>query len=356
MVRSRGARRTANRGVSTMAVRPLGLAPGDDWTADPDLAANGGQPWSDTDLSGTYGPGGFQNNPRLTGPAVGPARGMTLGNSGGAAPLEGDVMPPANSPIPNNKMISPRWTPEAQDAIIKGGGAPTWMPGRGWVPAAIAAGGAALTGLNNWMHSGLTPSSAAGGGDTGGAFDYPRPPPAAQAPVVRPPAPAVAAPQPGNQIGVPGAGPGPTIQPPWQQPPAPTPPPGPLAATPFTQPQHPNSAAPPLPFESGFPLGGGDPRGPDLTGPGNPNRPGAIVPPPIGSPAPAMPPRRPSPVRTPAAAGPAAVRQQPNLGRYIGGADFQRPNFPAGGNARGGGGGPSGTALDLSRFFQRNQQ
>ena len=72
----------------------------------------------------------------------------------------------------------------------------------------------------------------------------------------------------------------------------------------------------------------------------------------VGSPAPAVPPQR----TTPAAAGPAAVRQQPNLGAYGAGGPFTtldyRPN--SGPNERNRGS-PVATALDLSRLFGGGQ-
>ena len=73
----------------------------------------------------------------------------------------------------------------------------------------------------------------------------------------------------------------------------------------------------------------------------------------------------PTPPPRPRAAGPAAVKQQPNLGHYGAFVPITRPNMNpgtgggmlGGGTAggRGGGGPPQMTALDLSRLFSRQQ-
>ena len=53
-----------------------------------------------------FGPGGFLGNPRLTANPAGPPPGVSLSGPGGSsAAVPGDVIPPTNSTIPNNKSV-----------------------------------------------------------------------------------------------------------------------------------------------------------------------------------------------------------------------------------------------------------
>ena len=304
-------------------------------------------PWqSETDLPGQFqgggagfGPGGFQGSPRLTGPASGPPPGISLSANpgGGSAPATGGpgIFPPTNSTIPTNKSVGPFTGGTATDAIIRGAGnvARRFNPLRR-IPLADI-----VTPTDE-----LAPPSA----DEAPSWSYT---PGAVRPVPRP----AGEPSPSN---VPDNFPDqtPKFPTPTGYPPVGTAPNfvRPEADVPRTYPSWPTPPAP-APFT-------GDPRNEPNNFPNSPNAIGAPVPTPIGSPAPAIPPRR----VVPRAAGPAAVRQQPNLGNYGPFTTITRPNMNpgigggmlGGGSAggRGGAGGPPQmTALDLSKLFSRQQ-
>jgi hypothetical protein len=104
--------------------------------------------------------------------------------------------------------------------------------------------------------------------------------------------------------------------------------------TPFTQPYRPEDSPS---FTAPNPYGAGMPRGTQPVTNRPQDRP-SYAGPPVA--APAVPPIRPRAV-APAAAGPAAARQQPNLGSYM----MDRPNAPAGQQGGRGGGGPLGMGV-----------
>ena len=285
-----------------MATRPLGTGydPNSGWP--PDDSTN--VPWdSDVDLSGygRFGGGGFTPNPKLTGPVTG-NYGTSL-TARPATPADAAAMrgPQMTSGQPN---LRPGMSP-----VVRNGPGPYTDASllgrvRGWLPGIL---GAASPGA-------AVPAIAAAG-SAAGLWAEPR------TPRVDP------------RISAAGTG-GLDVE-------------QPLGAPQPTQPMHPNSAAAPLPYESGFPTptaapsGGG--IGPDARFP---------VGPPIT--APAMPPVRP---RVAPAAGPAAAQQQPNLGNY---APIYQPNIARTGNVRGGRSGddnaPMMGAPDWSKLFQRPQQ
>ena len=308
-----------------MAVRPIGgYDPNTGWPPDDST----GLPWqSDTALPGQFqgggagfGPGGFQGSPKLTAPASGPPPGMSLSaNPGGGAPATGgaDVFPPVNSTIPPNKSVGPFTGGTATDAIF--GGVRRFLP--------------KVIGRRIPFADLVTPT------------DELAPAAADEAPTNLPSQRPSGVPDP--DIGQPGVTRGPVPvnlpQPGFQQP-----------AHPSTM-RYPSWPTPPAPAASpNIPIGGG---------------PGNVMQAPTGTPAPATPPPRPRVVPT---AGPAATRQQPNLGSYGPFTTVPRPNANpgigggmlggnsgmaniGGGGARGAGGAPTMTALDLSRLFSRQQ-
>lgn len=236
-----------------------------------------------------FGPGGFQGNPKLTGPASGPPPGISLSNGGAsAAPTNAVGMSPHIDPTTGQpEMLT---GPGGLVEKTRGSMNPFGFIGRGnpYWRGVIAAGGV------------LTPTPAETGEFTPAEPNF-----------VRPDAPRggglpAAAAAPGGGIG--------------------------------------SDANRPVMGAGGFPTTYANPG----AQPAMPN-PTSL----IGSPAPAVPPVRPAHLR---GAGPAAVRQQPNLGAYNPFITLPyRPNAPAEGGGRGGGGPPVATALDLSRLFSRQQ-
>ena len=304
----------------------------------------------DVDLTGgrgSFGPGGFRANPRITGPASGPPPGVSLGTpgaSGGAAA--------ANTPnytSPGQQPLRPGVSPAVRngpgpstDADVNSGGGGIWDRLKGFAPSIfgnpVAAGFAAPVALAAAGYKYGEPGAkqlsvdpridAAGSG----GFDV-------QQPLGQPAAPVT--PFTGGGIG--GDARFPTATMPGQ---------GGIGSdanaplwgaggfpTTYGQP----GQQPPLP--AGGPTGVNIPIG---GGPGN------AMQSPTGTPAVGR-----SPRRTPAAAGPAAVAQQPNMGAYDPNGRFvmiPRVNAPAGqSGGRGGGGGPMQTALNLSSLFGGGQ-
>ena len=261
-----------------------------------------------------FGPGGFQGNPKLTAPASGPPPGISLSNGGASA------APPTNA-----VGMSPHIDPATgQPEMLTGPGGlvektrgsmnPFGFIGRGnpYWRGAIAAGG--ILSPTPAETGELTPAQLAHG---------PSDPKDLLPPAYRP----EDDPRYTDNRTFPG----------WPTPPAPVAPagrPGGIGS----------DANRPVMGAGGFPTTyanpGAQPAMPNPT-------------PLIGSPAPAVPPVRPAHLR---GAGPAAVRQQPNLGAYNPFITLPyRPNAPAEGGGRGGGGPPVATALDLSRLFSRQQ-
>ena len=278
-----------------------------------------------------FGPGGFQGAPRLTANPAGPPPGLSLSNGGASgASVPPEVMPPTNSSIPSGKQVG-AWTNPFTNAHINpttgqlellpqgGGGFPgvssilrgiRRIPGAGTVSDLITPSDelAAPTGVELPRTLGRSPS---------GPLD--------------------------PDIGQPGVTRGPV--------------PVDLSQSGFQQPAHPSTMrypswpTPPAPAAAPASY-------PHMPWPDTGAAPG------VGSQAPAVLPPRPRVVR---AAGPAAVRQQPNLGAY-GGSPFttvDRPNANPGigggmlgggmNSPRGQGGAPVATALDLSRLFGGGQ-
>ena len=297
-----------------MPTRPLGTGydPNSGWPADDSTSI----PWdSDVDLSGQFGPGGFAPNPKLTGPATGPPPGVSLSGPGGVggnptpnidanlsarpAPASGPQFSgPQNPPLRNPPAV--RTGPGPYTDVTPNAAAPgIWDRLKGFIPGILAGAGPAAV-----------PALAAGGA-AAGAWAEPR------TPRVDP------------RISAAGTG-GFDVEQPLGG--------GPQPAHPSTMryPSWPSGAAP-APTSS-TPL---------------PARP--VTPTPATAYGFPMPPVRPR--AAPAAAGPAAVAQQPNLGNY---APIYQPNIARTGNVRGGRSGDSNApmmgALDLSRLFQRPQQ
>ena len=336
-----------------MAVRSIGgYDPNTGWPPDDST----GLPWQDdTVLPGQFkgggagfGPGGFQGAPRLTANPAGPPPGLSLSQQGGGAAPDGgtfdprpnpafrgprwgggpppgfdmntpdEVIPPENSTIPNNKSVGPFTGGSATDAeLLPEAGDPRTLIPPNWVRRNTPIGRAIDVGRRI-----LSPDETAA--PTG--VELPRT-------LGRSPS-------------------GPSF--PDQTPKFPTPTGYPPVATPFTQPDHPSTMRYPMWPTPPAPVAGptGDPRGEPNNFPNSPNPIGAPVPTPIGSPAPAIPPRR----AVPRAAGPAAQRQQPDLGHYGPFVSVPRPNADVAGGARGRQSVPYTTALDLSRLFQPRQQ
>ena len=310
------------------AVNLGGYDPNTGWPPDDSTGVN----WDpDTDIPGQFGRGGFRTAPRLTAPASGPPPGISLSGPGGAAaPTGPDVVPPTNSTIPTGKMPVPRTGNPFTDAHINPAtGQPEMLTGPGGVVektrgalnpfgflggsnpywrGAIAAGGA------------LTPTPTANDAAPTNLW-FQRP-----SGVGGMPGPQVTNPPVGGPGGIGsdantpvlGAGGFPTTY-----------------ANPGAQPAAPDG----MPAPAGMPWAGN-----------NYGRPAGA---PIGSPAPAVPPPRP---RVAHAAGPAAQRQQPNLGAYSGPfSPSYRPNADVAGGARGRQSVPQMTTLDLSKLFSRQQ-
>ena len=304
-----------------------GYDPNTGWPPDDSTGVN----WDpDTDIPGQFGRGGFRTAPRLTGPATGPPPGVSLSGPGGAAAPNGpNVVPPTNTPL----------RPGASPALRPGGYGPATdgVPGGG--------GGGLFSRLAGFLPSILNPVTAGAAAPAAiAAAGYKWGQPASQKMSVDPRIDASAdpfnvqqplgPPQPGpTSVGNPdprdeAAGDGFVHQP--------------LGPSPFQQPDHPSTMrypswpTPPAPAASpNIPIGGG---------------PGNVMQAPTGTPAP---PPRP---RVAHAAGPAAVRQQPNLGTYSGPfSQSYRPNADIVGGARGRQSVPQMTTLDLSKLFSRQQ-
>ena len=288
-----------------MAVKAPGdYDPNTGWPPDNSTGVN----WqNDVDLPGQFkgggagfGPGGFQGSPRLTAPAAGPPPGLSLPTGGGGSPAAG----------------GPTIVPPANSTIplhksvgpFTGGTSIENMPGSNWDP-------------RNWFRADPTATFEAG--------------------------------KPMGQIAAGGAVP--SIlgggNPYWR---------GAIAA---------GGVLTPTPAETGEFNPAMITGRPDAPLPLHmPHRP--VTPTPGATPMPARPvtptpramPARPV-TPTPSAAGPAAVKQQPNLGYFTTGA---RPNANPdigggmlGGGFAGGRGGPVGNRtmgmLDLSKLFSRQQ-
>ena len=326
-----------------MAVRALsGYDPDTGWPPDD---STGVQWQNDVELPGQFqgggagfGPGGFQGSPKLTAPASGPPPGISLSNgAGGGASVPPEVTPPTNSPLrpgASPAIRTPGFGP-ATDATVPEGGGGLFSRIAGWLPSILAnpvaagVGGTAAISAAGWPaekgRAKLTVDPRIDAAGSGG-FDVSQPlgtqgGPDSFSPDAGQPTPNFVRPE----------APITRTFPSWPTPPASAP-----------------AAATPAP--GGMPWAGN-----------NYGRPAGA---PIGSPAPAVPPPRPRVVR---AAGPAAVRQQPNLGAY-GGSPFttvDRPNANPGigggmlgggvNSPRGQGGAPVATALDLSRLFGGGQ-
>ena len=307
-----------------MAVRPIGGYDPD--TGQPIDDSTGIQWQDDVTLpkwqggGQGFGPGGFQGSPRLTAPASGPPPGVSLSanpHGDGPTPINPDeVIPPNSRPIAPNRQVGPFTGGSATENVFPQPQGPGgWMgmiPGllsRFGVPAAAI--GAGVAGIQNENQPGNVPAHGTGPQDVMSPEEIYRrqhgPPPSN-------------VPQPGFQQP---AHPSTMRYPSWPTPPAPT---------------------------------GVDATIPPFTARGQPSRP--VTP----TPATAYPA---SPVATPAVAGPAAARQQPNLGNYSPFTTVSRPNANPGigggmlgggvNSPRGQGGAPLGTALDLSRLFGGGQ-
>ena len=254
-----------------------------------------------------YGPGGFFGDPRLTGPAGGDPWGMSLGsappNVAGTSEAIGGFDPRTNSaalrqPIPTNRALVPS----------NGGGLFGRL--RGWLPSILGGNPAAAIGVG-------TPAALA-------AHRYKYPEPGRETLSVEPRIDAASSGgiHVGQRLG----------------------PSQPDSTTPFQQPAHPSTMRYPMWPTPPAPTGAGiDATIPPFTARGQPSRP--VTP----TPATAYPA---SPVAMPAAAGPAAARQQPNLGNYNPFTTVDRPNASATGWNPGA---PQATALDLSRLFGGGQ-
>ena len=263
---------------------------------------------NDVDLRGyQFGRGGFHLNPRLIGPASGPAPGVSLSanphGDGPSSPIIPDeVIPPNTRPIAPNRQVGPFTGGSATDATFPApAGRPWWLPSLGPLGLGAAAGSAALTAINNENQPGNVPAHGTGPPDVMSPEEIYR-----------------------RQHGQPAA-PGyrPEDDPRYTVAPS----------APYRPEDDPRFTAP-------NPYGAGMPRGT-----------------PLGSPAPAVPPSRPV-----AAPGGAVARQRPNLGTY-GAPPAVVPNSPfttldyrpnSGPNERNRGS-PVATALDLSRFFGGGQ-
>ena len=323
-----------------MAVRSIGgYDPNTGWPPDDST----GVQWDpDTDIPGQFGRGGFRSAPQLTAPASGPPPGVSLSGPGGAAaPTGPDVVPPTNAPL----------RPGASPAIRPGGFGPA-------TDATIPSGGGGglfsrLTGFLPSLFSPTAAGVAAPAAIAAAGYKYGEPGRAKLTVDPRIDAAGSGGFDVGQPLGAPG---GPDASSPGASaPPAYRPEDSPSYTDPRTFPSWPTPPAPAAaPAPGGMPWAGN-----------NYGRPAGA---PIGSPAPAVPPVRPR-VRT---AGPAATRQQPNLGSYGPFTTVPRPNANpgigggmlggnsgmaniGGGGARGAGGAPTMTALDLSRLFSRQQ-
>ena len=315
-----------------MAVRAPGdYDPNTGWPPDDSTGVN----WqNDVELPGSFqgggagfGPGGFQGSPRLTAPASGPPPGMSLSNGGGSgASVSPEVIPPTSSPLrpgASPAIRTPGFGPATDATVSKGGGLFSrlsgWLPSLLANPVAAGVGGTAAISAAGWPaekgRAKLTVDPRIDASGSGG-FDV------------------------GQPLGAPGG-------PDSFSPDAGQPTPNyvrPEADVPRTYPSWPTPPAPAPSAQRGMPWAdnnGGRPYG-------------------VGSPAPAIPPRR----VVPRAAGPAAVRQQPNLGTYGGAAPvvanspfiiFDRPNMTPQNSARDHQGASQMGMLDLSHLFGGGQ-
>ena len=298
------------------AVNLGGYDPNTGWPPDDSTGVN----WDpDTDIPGQFGRGGFRTAPRLTGPATGPPPGVSLSQGdprlGYSVGQNGpDVVPPTNTPLrPGaSPAIRPGGYGPATDAVPGGGGGGLFSRLAGFLPSILnpvtaGVGGTAAISAAGWPaekgRAKLTVDPRVDAAGSGG-FDVGQPL--------------------GTQNGPDSFSPGAGAPPPFQQPDHPS-----------TM-RYPSWPTPPAPAASpNIPIGGG---------------PGNVMQAPTGTPAP---PPRP---RVAHAAGPAAVRQQPNLGTYSGPfSQSYRPNADIVGGARGRQSVPQMTTLDLSKLFSRQQ-
>ena len=321
-----------------------GYDPNTGWPPDDSTGVN----WDpDTDIPGQFGRGGFRTAPRLTAPASGPPPGISLSDGsadggtfnprtssafrgprwGGGPPPDFNMndVPPTNTPLrPGaSPAIRPGGYGPATDAVPAGGGGGLFSRLAGFLPsifsptaAGVAAPAAIAAAGYKYGEPGrakLTVDPRIDASGSGG-FDVGQP----------------LGSQNGPDASSPGAG----------APPAYRPEDSPSYTDPRTFPGWPTPPAPAAaPAPGGMPWAGN-----------NYGRPAGA---PIGSPAPAVPPPRP---RVAHAAGPAAQRQQPNLGAYSGPfSPSYRPNADVAGGARGRQSVPQMTTLDLSKLFSRQQ-
>ena len=314
-----------------------GYDPNTGWPPDDSTGVN----WDpDTDIPGQFGRGGFRSAPRLTAPASGPPPGISL--SDGSA--DGGTFDPRTS----SAFRGPRWgggpPPDFNmndvpptNAPLRPGASPAIRPG-GYGPATDAVpaggGGGLFSRLAGFLPSLFSPTAAgvaAPAAIAAAGYKYGEPGRAKLTVDPRVDAAGSGGFDVGQPLGAPGG------------PDASSPNAG--APTPFQQPDHPSTMrypswpTPPAPAASpNIPIGGG---------------PGNVMQAPTGTPAAPTPPPRPRVVR---AAGPAAVRQQPNLGAYSGPfSQSYRPNADVAGGARGRQSVPQMTTLDLSKLFSRQQ-
>ena len=306
------------------AVNLGGYDPNTGWPPDDSTGVN----WDpDVDIPGQFGKGGFRSAPRLTAPASGPPPGVSLSGPGGAAaPTGPDVVPPTNTPL----------RPGASPAIRPGG----YGPATSGEPIPAGGGGGLFSRLAGFLPSIFSPTAAgvaAPAAIAAAGYKYGEP---GRAKLTVDPR-IDASGSGGFDVGQPlGSQNGPDASSPGAgAPPAYRPEDSPSYTDPRTFPSWPT---PPAPAPS---AGGGGGIGSDARFP--------VGPPITGTPAPAVPPPRPRVVR---AAGPAAVRQQPNLGAYSGPfSPSYRPNADVAGGARGRQSVPQMTTLDLSKLFSRQQ-
>ena len=304
-----------------MAVRApgdSGYDPNTGWPSDDSTDIN----WdSDVDIPGQFGRGGFRFNPRLTAPASGPPPGISLSGPGGAAATGGpDVVPPTSQPLRSGVSPTVRTGPGPYtDATTpQGGGGGLFSRLSSFLPSIFGGAGPAIV-----------PALAAGGAAAGWKYGEPGREKLSVDPRID------ASSSGGFDVGQPLGAPG---GPDSFSPDAGAPPP-------FQQPAHPSTMRYPM-----WPT----PPAPAPSAVATPMPARPVTPTPITAyPTPTPPPR---PRATPRAAGPAAVRQQPNLGAYGGPfTTIDRPNMTPQNSAIGRQGAPQMTALDLSKLFSRQQ-
>ena len=288
--------------------------------------------WGDTDLPGQYGPGGFRGSPRITAPAIGPPPGTSLSAvpGGGGAPAQGgpDIFGPQNRAIPLNKSVGPFTGGSATENMIRSG--------LRRVPGVIGAGARRIPGVGQIIDA-VTPTDplAPRSMDEAPMWSWPKQPGGARP--EPPPESLVSTARDPGRIAEPRRGPIPVLDPKtgldWSgNSAAPTPNfVRPEGEVPRTYPMWPTPPAP---------------------GPAAPSPQRGMPWPDTGVARTPLPPPRPGRQHTtPRAAGPAAVRQQPNLGHYSPFVQVPRPNADVAGGGRSRNSVPYTTALDLSHLF-----